>query len=322
MTERGDVRGPRRPRRHELENQRRGARARQHLSRTRELERQRLRERERDRERARRRATSLAWRRPRRIAWALCLPISLIAGLLWGRAWVEGPAGLADGNPLRIDAIAVQGARRLGSEAVAVATGVARGSRLRDVDVPGIEARLASEPWIRASRVLRLPTGTLIVRIEEREPAALLRIEGGAQGASATALVDGSGTPFASASEIDSDSLPRLVSASPLAQGEPHPELQAALDLCRRLAERPLPAIAAGPQPLELRLPVAGSQEGWVLQSRDRSFEAVLGLDQLEARLDRLAQLLASPLPDVRAAVRIDLRFADRAVLRGASASG
>jgi len=56
--------------------------------------------------------------------------------------------------------------------------------------------------------------------------------------------------------------------------------------------------------------------EGFALQLADPRARVVLGREDLDARLDDLAQLLSARPDAVAAAEQIDLRFADQAVLR------
>ena len=73
--------------------------------------------------------------------------------------------------------------------------------------------------------------------------------------------------------------------------------------------------------PVALRLPDEGSAEGWVVRPADFVADVVLGANQLEQKLARLARLLAEQPQVVSDAQRIDLRFADRVVLQGGAAS-
>ena len=72
---------------------------------------------------------------------------------------------------------------------------------------------------------------------------------------------------------------------------------------------------------LRLHLP-ENEPEGWILEAPERALRVVLGREHLFERFDRLAELLRADLPALDEPVRIDLRFADQAVLQELTASG
>ncbi len=299
--------------RHEAANRERGTRARAHLARARERERRRLAHRDRERERSRRLGGAPDPRpRIRRVAFVV---VSLALGI--------GLAALQDGRGVgwlgpelgAVDTIAVQGQDRLTSGEIAAATGVARGSALASVDPAAVEARLSALPWIAEADVLRLPPATLLVRVREREPRALLV----AQAADGNGrLVDETGAPFDSAPIADE--LPLLVGGGALASGERYEVLAEALELLAALDAAGIQSLADDQGRVALHLPESDSPEGWVV---DGAARVVLGHDGLEGRLGRLAELLRSDVLAARednARLRIDLRFAQQAVLRDLSA--
>jgi cell division septal protein FtsQ len=211
---------------------------------------------------------------------------------------------------------------------VALAAGVAKGSSAPEIDPRAVEDRLASHPWIRSAQAAVLPSGELLVQIEERQPRAVVR----AGSEEAWRLVDTWGAPFAPAEPDPAASLPRLRSHRQLAGDREHGTLARALTLLDELPPSVLRKLApaageaseeAGgwPSGLELHLPEPGSHRGWVLRVARPRLEVILGREAVELRLRRLARLLESGLREVRRARSIDLRFADRAVMRAASVS-
>ncbi|MBW2272051.1 MAG: FtsQ-type POTRA domain-containing protein [Deltaproteobacteria bacterium] len=249
---------------------------------------------------------------------------SLAAG-----AWLAMPvvAALESGwvsEPFLLDAISVQGNHRLEASSVAVATGVAKGSPFEDVRSEAVEAALLAHPWIRSAEALRLPTGRLLVKIDEHEPRAALRLQNAPRDNARWRLVDASGVPFAPAEPGDVATLPHLRGTSTIAQsGQESPELArgvAVLESLSRLAAR-AGEDAAGLAGAELALPEANSSRGWVLHMGDPQREVILGESGLDQRLEHLALLLDAEPEALGAAREIDLRFADRAVLRSTSTS-
>jgi len=306
-------RGRQRLSRHEASNRRRGERARDHLERQRARERTHLKERSRARDRAREQ-TGLPPLALARVRAAAVFALSVAIGFALAAPAQRILAKLGEGRLGRIETVAIQGNERHSFEEIAAATGVVPGSALAAVDTEQVEQRLRHQHWIHEANVLRLPPGTLLVQVRERLPVAVVS---GANAGEPWRVVDAAGTPFEAASDDDLDSLPRLRSGETLRSGEPNEALRTALELAAALQR---PALAGMQSAMEIQLP-GGSTEGWVLRAREGSLEVVLGHDHLHQRLDRLAQLLESDsgLEDI---VRIDLRFADRAVLRRAAASG
>lgn len=220
-------------------------------------------------------------------------------------------------GPILVQSVAVQGNRRLAAPAVARASGVARDSLASEVDCEQVTSNLEKHPWIRKAHTTLLPGGQLVIRIEEREPVALVRGPANEGEGSIWRLIDGTGTPFARTRAEDWSRLPRFRSRRVLATGEIDSALIEALLIARRLSARP----GWRPTAHEIELPTDASSRGWVLHSRTLPRTVILGENELEPRLERLAMLLDSKLPTARGAEEIDLRFADHAVLRSRSSS-
>lgn len=250
-------------------------------------------------------------------------------GLAWAWPVIDFARAWGIDEPLRIERMAVYGNHMLSSHDIASATGVRPGEDGFSVEPGIVRERLRAHPWIRDAQVMRLPTGKLLVSVDEREPAAVLAPSNAAH-AGAWRFVDASGTPFSPLGDLDAMALetlegrawPRLRGGEALADGQAHPELAAALDLLRHLNEGPLPDLMAAREAIELHLPRSGDPQGWVIGSGADRPVVILGHDQLLDRLGRLETLLRSQLGDVRAATQIDLRFADRAILRSSAVSG
>lgn len=218
----------------------------------------------------------------------------------------------------RIESIAVLGTRRLSPRDVARATGVAPGSESAGVSAAGVVERLRAHPWVADAHALRLPTGDLVVEVEERQPRAVLQVAGSDGAPARSWWVDAAGTPFAAAppdSTAAGDGaeasrarpeppLPRLETAAPVEPGRPDALVAEAVALAERTG-------AAA-----LALPAEGSDLGWVLRPRDADVQVVLGRESLDERLARWEELRAAGALERTEATRVDLRFEDQAVLR------
>jgi len=221
----------------------------------------------------------------------------------------------------RID---VQGASALTPEEIVRAAGLHERQAQEDFDLEKIIRAIEAEPWIESARALRLPTGSLMISVVERDAIALWKIDA----ESAPLLVDEHGERFGGALEPGGP-LP-LISGATTEQDAVLPdeaiEILAALERVSSLVD--------DPRALTLFLPTAepGSatdksgdldeETGYVLQLGPEGPRALLGRRLLTERVARLAALIESGEPTFLAAEWIDLRYADRAVLRTEPVSG
>ena len=222
--------------------------------------------------------------------------------------------------PTRVHSIAVTGQQRLDAAQVASATGLVRSAFLENLNPSAIEQDLESHSWIEAAEVITLPSGQVLVKVEEREPSAILHPSDG----SSVMWVDRSGTPFALAQENDDNfsSMPRLITAEPFLPDEAHLPLAHAVALLEHIAS-PGDANAIF---TEIQLPTSQDLRGWLLRTRERDLEVILGTWEpaaneeserfraLQTRLTKLRQVLAGNLSEGKLTGRIDLRFKDQAI--------
>ena len=246
--------------------------------------------------------------------------LALVLGIFVSHPVIERALGDEQSTlQVRVQSVAVLGNQRLSPFEVARASGVAPNSLASEVDPARVAKTLERHPWIRRAGATLLPDGKLIVRVEEREPIALLReLSGDSEHADKEPvwrLVDATGTPFARTRALDWSRLPRLRSRRVLATGEVDPALVEALSIVKFMRGRAGKHLATR----EIELPARDLGRGWVLHSQTLPHTVILGEDELQPRLERLALLLASDLPSARRAEEIDLRFAERAVLRSRS---
>jgi cell division septal protein FtsQ len=239
--------------------------------------------------------------------FALAVGAALLAGAASGLSLARGSDWLGGDTPPRD--VSVAGARHLAALEVATAAGISPDSLAGGVSLSEVERRLEEHSWVAGARALRLPSGRLLLGIEERLPAAIV----GAAGADRQLLVDETGTPFADApAEVD-PALPRIVMAETPAPAQPHAEIASAIRLARAL-----PDLGLGPA-VEITLAAADDPAGLSLRLEGVSALVLLGRDDLDSKLRELARLLTAGVPEVAEASEIDLRFAEQAVLRNGS---
>jgi hypothetical protein len=246
--------------------------------------------------------------------WIVPFALSVLGGIYLARPLEPLLLGWAPAQFGDLESIAIQGNSQLSFKDVALATGIARGQSLTQIDLDQVETRLREEPWIKNAHVLLLPPATLAIRVEEREPRAVLVELTDSDRPRRMRLVDETGVVFASAS--GQEALPHLIDGQEMENGRNPVLLANGLSLLRRLHEAEIETIVDHNHPLALQLPETGSSRGWIFRGR---VEVVLGNRHLNARIERLVSLLQNS--EVRAlldrpGMRIDLRFAEQAVLQ------
>lgn len=130
------------------------------------------------------RAALRALSRQRRPLVAAAIAAAAIAAVAGARAWVTTSPRFA------VNRVAISGAQRVPGDALEARLGLADRPNLFLYDIDAAIERLEASPWIRRASISRdLPDG-LEIEIEEREPRALLVIDG------ALYLTDLTGAPF------------------------------------------------------------------------------------------------------------------------------
>ena len=209
------------------------------------------------------------------------------------------------GEPWRVERVEVVGAERLSGREVAEAAGVAPGAAWGMVDPARTVRALTEHDWVASARVARLPGGTVVLEVREREPMAVIEARGGPLG------VDAEGRPFAVLEAEEARALPRLKVASAPPPGQPDERLARAIRVARSLPDRGLEL------PEEIAVGDERDPEGVVLRLPGLPPRVVLGNEEFEERVAVLVELLAQRKSEVEASTQVDLRFAGQAVLSG-----
>ncbi len=271
----------------EQEAQRRRARANQHLDRMRNR---------RGEPEQKRRSLPIP-----RAAWLIAAPVlALVIG-----AWV-GDDALAR-KSWHVTAVEVQGASHLTGAEVARAAGIAVGDGYAAAEPRRLAGSLRQNAWVAEARAARLPGGTVVLRVREREPLAVIDARSGPLG------VDAEGRPFAVLEPSQAQNLPRLHCETTPAPGEPDARIAEAIRVARTFPSRGLAL------PREIALGKEQDPEGLVLRLPGMEARFVFGMKDLDARVGMLAELLAKRPAEVAEATSVDLRFLGQAVLSGKS---
>src|SRR5687767_13404311 len=93
----------------------------------------------------------------------------------WGLSWAlpRAPRTLAEVDWFRVRAVRVEGVRNLSAEEVGQIAAVPADANLWD-DLEPVAARVRAHALVRDVSVVRRLPATLVVRVTEREPVALL----------------------------------------------------------------------------------------------------------------------------------------------------
>jgi len=237
------------------------------------------------------------------IAGSACLASAAGALYAW-RHGLDGPRRLLH-QTFALRTLSVEGARRVPAGELVAASGLRAGTPIYAIDVAAAAAALEGHPWVDSARVARMPPSVVILHVVERDPVAVAAADG-----ALPFLVDGSGLPFAPAEPDDVTTLPWIVAPHPVRLGEATPELARGAALTRALRERTLAEGA------EVHVAPEADAEGLSLLLPGLPGRVVFGTGGLPEKLERLARLRAARLPELAEGRVIDLRFAERAVLR------
>ncbi|BCV20890.1 cell division protein FtsQ/DivIB [Moorella sp. Hama-1] len=183
--------------------------------------------------------------------------------------------------------------------------GVTRGTNLWQLDTGTLARRLATHPLVAGAQVSRRWPHTLLVRIQERVPVALLVADG------SFLLVDATGMVMERVSQVGSLNLPLISGLDKLAKIGPgsridNPALAAALAVLQQVPAADLNQLR------EIVAPAPGNlQLIWAGQIRVRFGDS----QQVAAKLDRLHEALQG-LPGNSAVDYIDVSFAGPPVIK------
>jgi hypothetical protein len=235
------------------------------------------------------------------IVWQIgALALALALG-----AWVGDDALALGGRGWHVSAVEVQGASHLSGAEIARAAGIGLGDGYVAADPRRLAGALRQNAWVAEAGAARLPGGTVVLRVREREPLAVIEGRGGPLG------VDAEGRPFAVLDARDAKDLPRLHCENTPPPGEPDVRIAEAIRVARSFPSRGLAL------PREIALGKEQDPEGLVLRLPGIEARFVLGAKDLDARVGMLAELLAKRPAEVAEAASVDLRFAGQAVLSG-----
>lgn len=148
--------------------------------------------------------TALQWTL---LSLKVALGLSLLLGAVVTLAW--GVHRYAQTTPrFAIVNLEVEGTKRLARDDVLATAGVRKGQNLFSLDIPKAEKALVASPWISSAHVTRRLPGTVRLQVVERDPRAILVMDG------KTFLVSSDGTPFKELGQGDPHDFPLITGVS------------------------------------------------------------------------------------------------------------
>lgn len=227
------------------------------------------------------------------IVAVLAAVVSAGAGAYWG---------LWQSELLRYRTLRVVGLERATEAQIRHLADLDAGAPLVALDLDAAAAGVARHPWVASAQVRRVFPDTVVVQVREREPVAILQLDG-------LFLVDAEGTPFTRATGADLD-LP-LLTGIPRALADREPELGRRL-LREGLARLDAVQTRGGLAPEAISEVRFDARAGYTVTLRNGG-EVRLGFASLDA-LDRLPALAAAGV-DLSTPHRLDLGLRSLAVV-------
>ncbi|MBI2370341.1 MAG: FtsQ-type POTRA domain-containing protein [Deltaproteobacteria bacterium] len=235
-----------------------------------------------------------------------------VLGLTAGLALLAGARDrLWHAGFFRVRVVEVEGAQKVARAELLDLAGVHAGEPLVGVDIAGVARQVQRHPWVAAVQVRRAFPDRLSLRVQERQPVAIVS-------AQALYYVDSEGVVFTQVGPGHSLDYPVITGLDPAAVAAGSPGVQASLRRALLFLEvatrRGLQA-----QVSEVTLDRTG---GLVVFLQGSPARIHIGTEQFETRLDRLLRVQADLQGRAVTPTVIDLTYADRVVVRLTEAGG
>lgn len=215
------------------------------------------------------------------------------------QAFIEGLSFAGSGMGMTVQEVIVDGRQRTPMEFIGSALGISRGDPLLGFSLDGARERLETIAWVQRAHVERHLPGTIVIRLEERQPFAIWQHGG------QFVIIDRDGRTVATEGLDQFGPLPLVVGAGADRTAAAIFDLVAA---DRELAERTQALVRVNDRRWNIRLH-SGTD---ILLPEDHEAEAIERVIELQ----REARILDRPL------AAIDMRMPDRLVLRNAPPRG
>jgi cell division protein FtsQ len=234
------------------------------------------------------------------------LAIVAVASLLGAGAL--GVRWLLTSPRFAVAEVEVRGTSRLAAAEIVAAAGIRPGVNLWRIDARAVAAGVESLAAVRRAEVIRTLPNRVTIVVEERRPFTLLH-------AGRLHWIDEEGVRVASEARAVTVSLPVISGLTDeeiaAASRAPSERVLTGVRLIRTLLRAGSPLVA------QISEVDVGRTDGPVLYTVD-GIEVRLGADEWDARIPRLAGVLAQVASSGQPVSAIDLRFRDQVVLKPA----
>ncbi len=232
-------------------------------------------------------------------AWVVCIGVSIFA--VWRLSVVLERSSL-----FAIERIEQQGCKRLTLEVLCAYSGIGQGQNLLALESEAVSRRLESHSWIRRASVVKRFPRQLLLKLQEREPEAMIKIR------KAMYYLDDEGVVFHRLSAGDRLDLPVITGLEnykgTLGRLGETREMRKVLSLLRVLDGRTVLGRTS-----EISV---DALKGLVFYLEAFPVPMQIGWDHYFEKRDRLEKIFSEIMTEVKEITAVDLRFADQIVLQ------
>ncbi|OHB33877.1 MAG: hypothetical protein A2X84_10890 [Desulfuromonadaceae bacterium GWC2_58_13] len=214
---------------------------------------------------------------------------------------------LFDSTYFKVDTVRVENQARVSEQEIVALSDVTVGNNIFELDLERIGRKIEENPWIFSARVQRLFPRTVVIRVEERSPMAVINLD-------YLYYVDGRGEIFKVLEAQDSLDYPVLTGLERQdlldCPEESRRQLQGMMELVEELTGRQIFALN---DVSEIHL---DPTDEIVLYTRNGGIPVRMGTGDYRAKLDRLERIYGDLKPRLRALKYIDLNVMDRIIVK------
>jgi len=214
---------------------------------------------------------------------------------------------LFDSDYFKVDQVRVETQGRIGKDELVALSDVRQGQNIFELDLSRIGRKIEENPWVKSAEVRRLFPRTVVIKIEERSPKAVINLD-------YLYYVDGEGDIFKVLEVADSLDFPVItgLERKDLLERpeEIHGRLKEMVALVDELIGRRIFGLG---DVSEIHLDQSGEI---VLYTCAGGVPVRMGDGNYRAKLDRLERIYGDLKPRLRALKYIDLNVMDRIVVK------
>lgn len=214
---------------------------------------------------------------------------------------------LFDSTYFKIDSVQVENQVRVSEEEIVALSDVTMGSNIFELDLERIGSKIEENPWVFSARVQRLFPRSVVIRVEERSPLAVINLD-------YLYYVDDRGEIFKVLEAQDSLDYPVVtgLERKDLLERpeESREQLQGVMELIEELAGRHIFVLN---DVSEIHLDPSGEI---VLYTCSGGVPVRMGTGDYRGKLDRLERIYGDLKPRLRALKYIDLNVMDRIIVK------